>query len=183
MFQKSRTFTTINWNLYCNSEKLFWQLYHFRLRAAVQPLDAARLLVSCQQPAAVQAADNAALILPNGVLSTEQNAEAEIRENLITSNLIDAVIINPDDMFECTSIGTCIYSLKKNKQTATVEMVDMRQTYTEEIRLQNGQFGGASHTNRTYQKTVKTYSQENINSMLGAIANRRNKESVWQSVG
>ena len=125
--------------------------------------------------AALQAADNAALILPNGVLSTDQNAEAEIRENLITSNLIDAVIINPDDMFECTSIGTCVYSLKKNKQTATVEMVDMRQTYTEEVRLQNGQFGGASHTNRTYQKTVKTYSQENINSMLGAIANRRSK--------
>ena len=132
--------------------------------------------------AAVQAADNAALILPNGVLSTEQNAEAEIRENLIFSNLIDAIIINPDDMFECTSIGTCIYSLNKNKQTATVEMVDMRQTYTEEIRLQNGQLGGASHTNRTYQKTVKTYSQENINSMLGAIANRRNKAEFSAAV-
>lgn len=125
--------------------------------------------------AAVQAADNAALILPNGVLNSQLNAEAEIRENLILSNLIDAIIINPDDMFECTSIGTCIYSLKKNKQTATVEMVDMRQTYTEEIRLQNGQFGGASHTNRTYRKTVKTYSEENINSIIGAIAHRRNK--------
>lgn len=132
--------------------------------------------------AAVQAADNAALILPNGVMSTEQNAEAEIRENLISSNLIDAVVINPDDMFECTSIGTCIYSLKKNKQTATVEMVDMRQTYTEEVRLQNGQFGGVSHTNRTYQKTVKTYSEENINSLIGAIANRRNKAEFSAAV-
>lgn len=132
--------------------------------------------------AAIQAADNAALILPNIVLSTKQNAEAEIRENLICSNMIDAIVENPDNMFECTSIGTCICSFKKNKQTATVEMLDMRQTFTEEVRLQKGQFGGASHTNRTYQKTVKVYSQENINSMLSAITNRRNKAEFSASV-
>lgn len=125
--------------------------------------------------AAIQAADNAVLILPQSALSSEQNAEAEIRENLIEANLIDAIIQNPGDMFECTNIGTCLYSLKRNKQTVTVEMVDMQQHFTEEIRLQNGQFGGTAHTNRTYQKTVKTYSEENINSIIGAIANRRNK--------
>lgn len=132
--------------------------------------------------AAVQAADNAALILPNEVLNTQLNAEAEIRENLILSNLIDAIVENPDNMFECTSIGTCIFSLKKNKQTATVEMINMRETYTEEVRLQKGQFGGVSHTNRTYQKTVKTYSEENINSILSAITNRRNKAEFSASV-
>lgn len=47
--------------------------------------------------AAVQAADNAALILPNGVLNTQLNAEAEIIENLILSNLIDAIVENPDN--------------------------------------------------------------------------------------
>lgn len=132
--------------------------------------------------AAIQAADSAALILPQNVLSTSLSAESEIRENLICSNLIDSIVQNPDNMFECTSIGTCIFTLKKGKQTATVEMVDMRQKYTEEIRLQNGQFGGASHTNRTYQKTVKAYSEENINSIIGAIVNRRNKPEFCAAV-
>ncbi len=132
--------------------------------------------------AAVQAADRAVLILPQSVLSDGHNSEKEIRENLIEANLIDAIVQNPNNMFECTSIGTCIYSLKKHKQTATVEMVDMRKTYTEEIRFQNGQFGGVSHTNRTYQKTVKTYSEENINSIIGAIAHRRNKSEFSAAV-
>ena len=132
--------------------------------------------------AAIQAADSAALILPQIVVSTKQNAEMEIRENLICENLVDSIVLNPDNMFECTSIATCIFTLKKGRQTATVEMVDMRQKYTEEIRLQNGQFGGASHTNRTYQKTVKAYSEENINLLIGTIANRRSKPEFCAAV-
>lgn len=132
--------------------------------------------------AAIQAAENAVLILPNSVLESDINAEKEIRENLIEENIIDSIILNPDNMFESTSIGTCLFSAKKNKQTATVEIVDARKTYTEEIRLQNGQFGNSSHTGRTYQKCIKIYSPENINSIISAIENRRNRSEFSAAV-
>ncbi len=125
--------------------------------------------------AAVQAAESAVLILPNTVLESNTNAEKEIQENLIEENLVDSIVQNPDSMFESTGIGTCLFSMKRSRQTAMVAFIDARNTYTEEIRLQNGQFGGSAHTGRTYQKVIKAYSSENINSIISAITNRRNK--------
>lgn len=122
--------------------------------------------------AAIQSSECAALILPTGVLSTENQSEKIIREEIVKNNLVDTVVIDPDKMFEATSIGTCILSLKKERQTATVAMVDMRQTYTEETREQNGQFGGSSHENRTYRKTFKTFSDNDLEKMLDVIEKR-----------
>lgn len=122
--------------------------------------------------AAIQSSECAALILPTGVLSTENQSEKIIREEMVKNNLVDTVVIAPDKMFEATSIGTCILSFKKERQTATVAMVDMRQTYTEETRAQNGQFGGSSHENRTYRKTFKTFSDNDLEKMLDVIEKR-----------
>lgn len=124
---------------------------------------------------AITAADRAALLLPCGVMTADTKKEKAIIKSLCDHNLIDSITINPDSMFESTSIGTCIFSLCRKKETTTVEMVDMRQVYTEEVRLQNGQFGGSSHENRTYKKTVKTYSDDNIKLLLSAISERTNK--------
>lgn len=118
--------------------------------------------------------EKAAFILPNGILSTDTPPEAEIRKRLIENNLIEAVISLPDKMFESTSIATCVLVLNKNKKTMQVEMVDMRQEYAEEQRNQNGQFGGASHENRTYHKTVKVLTDEGINKAINAIEEHEN---------
>lgn len=50
----------------------------------------------------------------------------------------------------------------KKKDTTKVTFIDMRSTYEVEKREQRGQCGGASHTNRVYEKNVKIFSQGNI---------------------
>lgn len=118
--------------------------------------------------------EKAAFLLPNGVLSTDNAAEAEIRKRLIENNLIEAVIVLPDKMFESTSIATCVLVLNKNKKTMQIEMVDMRQEYAEEQRDQNGQFGGASHEGRTYHKTVKVLTDVGMDKAIKAIDEHAN---------
>ena len=111
----------------------------------------------------------AAFLLPCSVLDSNSAQEQEIRRTLIEKNLIEAVIILPDRMFEATSITTCIFLINKSKQSLKVEFIDMRQEYTEEQRDQNGQFGGASHEKRTYHKTVKVLTDGAMTKALNAI--------------
>ena len=116
----------------------------------------------------------AAFLLPCSVLDSNSAQEQEIRRTLIEKNLIEAVIILPDRMFEATSITTCIFLINKSKQSLKVEFIDMRQEYTEEQRDQNGQFGGASHEKRTYHKTVKVLTDGAMTKALNAIEKQEN---------
>ena len=118
--------------------------------------------------------EKAAFLLPNGILSADTPSEVEIRKRLIENNLIEAVVSLPDKMFESTSIATCVLVLNKNKKTMQVEMVDMRQEYVEEQRDQNGQFGGTSHENRTYHKTVKILTDDGMAKAIKAIEEHEN---------
>ena len=111
--------------------------------------------------------DRAALLLPNGIQSTNQTQEATIRRQLVADNLIEAVIALPDGMFESTSIPTCVLLLNRHKQTRKIVMVDMRQEYAEEQRDQRGQYGGASHEGRVYHKTIRE--QRNIPGFSRAV--------------
>lgn len=131
---------------------------------------------------AITMADRAALLLPCTVTSPNTKQEKEIIKNLCKQNLIDGIVVNPDGMFECTSIGTCILLLNRNRDTKFVEMVDMRNTYNEDIRLQKGQFGGSSHENRTYSKVIKTYSDENIQVIISAISERKSIKNLCMAV-
>ena len=116
--------------------------------------------------------DKAVFLLPCGVLSTDNKQEKEIRKYLVEKNLIEAIITCPDKMFEATSIPTCIIVLNKKKETTHISFVDMRQTYDVEQREQNGQFGGASHENRTYKKEVKVFSDEQMRKAIDSISNQ-----------
>lgn len=112
--------------------------------------------------AAEQMQYKAALILPNSVLITNNSSEKNIRKQLVENNLIESIIMCPDKMFEATSISTCIMVLNRNKTSKNITFADMRHTYTVEQREQNGQYGGASHENRTYKKNVNVFSDEQI---------------------
>lgn len=116
--------------------------------------------------------DKVAMILPNGVL-TISGEEAIIRNCMIEANVIEAVILLPNSMFESTSIATCIVVFNKHKETWKIEFVDLRQRYVEEVRDQNGQFGGTSHTKRTYHKTVNVISDEVMQDVVDAIRGRK----------
>lgn len=126
--------------------------------------------------------DKAVLLLPNGVLSANNLQEKRIREQLIKSNLLDAVITLPNNMFVSTSIGTCILLFNKHKNNDTVEMIDLRQSYKEEQRDQNGQFGGSSHEKRTYHKTFKIITEEIMNKSIECINERKDIPGFSKSV-
>lgn len=126
--------------------------------------------------------DKAVFLLPLGVLSTDNNQEKEIRKYLVDKNLIEAVIICPDKMFEATSISTCIMVFNKKKETTHIAFLDMRQTYEVEQREQNGQFGGASYENRTYKKDVKIFTDEQMKKAIECIANQSSVPEFAKSV-
>lgn len=76
-------------------------------------------------------------------------------------------------MFDITGIGVCILTLTKTPQTS-VAFVDCRGRGEAEERLQNGQFGGKSHINRTYKKIITTISNETITDIIAAIKQKKN---------
>ena len=98
--------------------------------------------------------NRAVVLLPNSVLSSSQKQEQSIRQELIRQNLLLAVITLPGNMFESTSIPTCLLIFDKHKETRRIAMIDLSDKCEEEVRDQRGQFGGASHEGRTYHKTV-----------------------------
>lgn len=126
--------------------------------------------------------DKAVLLLPNGVLSTNNAQEKAIREQLIKDNLLDAVIILPDKMFVSTAISTCILLINKHKKRDTIEMIDLRQSYEEEQRDQNGQFGGDSHEKRTYHKTFKIITEDVMKKAIECINERKDIPEFSKSV-
>lgn len=112
------------------------------------------------------AENRAVILLPNGVLASGQKQEQSIRKQLIAQNLLLAVISLPGNMFESTSIPTCLLVFDKHKETRKIAMVDLTDKCDEEIRDQRGQFGGASHEGRTYHKTIKVISDSIILSLI-----------------
>lgn len=112
-------------------------------------------------------ADKAVLILPNCICS--ESTEMQVRRYLIENDLIELVAIMPEKMFDITSISTCILVLNKHKKSkGFVKFIDSRKNCIVEKREQNGQFGGASHTNRTYIKSYNVLSDENIERILNS---------------
>lgn len=124
----------------------------------------------------------AALILPIGVLSTDNTQEKEIRRYLVESNRIEAVIMCPDKMFESTTIPSCVLVLNKQKTTTRIVFVDMRQTYNVEQREQNGQYGGAPHERRVYKKSVHAFSDEQMQKAIDSIVNQSDIPEFSQSI-
>lgn len=117
----------------------------------------------------------AVFLLPCSALSSGNAQEKLIRGYLVEMNYIEAVITCPGKMFEATDIPTCIFVLNKQKETAQVAMIDMRQTFEVVEREQRGQYGGASHEGRTYKKRVNVFSAENMEKALSAISGKRNE--------
>lgn len=121
-----------------------------------------------------RAKEKAVLILPNGIMS--ERTEYDCRQYLVDNDLIETVIIMPEKMFEVTSISTCILVLNKNKKhKGEILFIDSRKNCIVEEREQNGQFGGASHTNRTYKKAYNVLSAENMQKIFDVIESRENK--------
>ena len=108
-----------------------------------------------------------AFILPQGV--TTSDPEKNVRKALLKNNLLEAVISIPGGTFESTDIPTVILVINKHKQTRNVCFIKLDNFVEQETRMQKGQFGGASHTNRTYEKTVNIIPEKVQQKVLTAI--------------
>ena len=91
-----------------------------------------------------------AFILPCGILASD--SEQKVREWLVDFGMVERVILLPGKMFESTSIPTCVMVFSHGNQK--ISFFDCRKKAVQKQREQNGQFGGASHENRTYHKTL-----------------------------
>ena len=131
---------------------------------------------------ALEMSNRSVFILPCGILTTDNKQEKEIRKYLVEKNLIDTIITCPNNMFEATSIPTCVMVLDKNKETAKMQMIDMREKFEVEIREQNGQYGGDSHTKRVYKKEVKIFTDDIINNVMSCIKEKKSISGYCNSV-
>ena len=115
-----------------------------------------------------------AFILPNGV--TSSNEEKEARKYFRNKNKIKAVIVNPDSMFESTSISTTVLFFDNSNE---ISFVNCKDFFTEEERKQKGE----DHTkNRVYTKVLKTYSDEQIKTILSSIQDKKDIENFSKNV-
>lgn len=72
-----------------------------------------------------------AIVLPHGVLFRGA-AEGKIRQRLLETGMIDAVIGLPANIFFNTSIPTCVLILKKNRTNQDVLFIDASQEFEKE---------------------------------------------------
>jgi type I restriction enzyme M protein len=70
----------------------------------------------------------AGFILANGALSGG-GTEYEIRKKLIENDLVEAIVILPQDMFYTTNISVTLWILNKNKAARTVQLPDETRNY------------------------------------------------------
>lgn len=115
-----------------------------------------------------------AFILPNGVTSSTDEAEA--RKYIKERNKIRAVISNPDGMFESTSIPTTVLFFDDSNE---ISFINCKDFFIEEERKQKGE----EHArNRVYTKILKTYSDEQIKTILTCIKEKKDIENFSKCI-
>ena len=102
--------------------------------------------------------------------------EKEARKYLKERNKIRAVISNPEVMFESTSIPTTILFFDNSNE---ISFINCKDFVTEEERKQKGE----DHTkNRVYTKVLKTYSDEQIKTILTCIKEKKDIENFSKCI-
>ena len=86
----------------------------------------------------------------------------KLTDALLNDKVIERVIMNPEKMFTNTPTGTSVIVMGKKGSSEDITLQDARDYYTKTIRDQNGQYGGNSHTGRTYHKEFYIYNDEQI---------------------
>lgn len=88
--------------------------------------------------------------------------EKELMKAMLEQNLLNRIIYNPEKMFTSTPTKTVILEVLKNKKNMSLYLQDCSYYHDTYVRHQNGQWGGNSHTGRTYHKVFNSYNEEQI---------------------
>ncbi len=87
------------------------------------------------------------------------NDETSIREHLVKENVIDTIIQLPNNFFLRTSIGACLFVLRKNKADKNILFIDATSIYTT-----------SGHT--------KTFNDANVENIIDIIKHRENIDDL-----
>ncbi len=146
-----------------DSNPLLMNDERFSKAGVLAPKNAADLAFTMHMFSYLSNQGTAAIVEFPGVLY-RGNAEAKIREYLVTENVIDCVIALPDNLFFGTSIATCILVLKKNKKDDTTLFIDASKEF-----LKEGKKNKLKARNR--EKILQTYIERKEIKHFSTLAN------------
>lgn len=101
----------------------------------------------------------AGFILANGALSGS-GTEYNIRKKLIDNNLVEAIVILPQNMFYTTNISVTLWIVNKNKKARTVEINNQIKKYRN--RQEEILFMDLREVGIPFEKKFTQFSDENI---------------------
>ena len=114
----------------------------------------------------------AGFILANGALSGG-GTEYEIRKKLIENDLVEAIVILPQDMFYTTNISVTLWILNKNKKEKTVQLPNETRQYRN--RENEILFLDLRQKGIPFEKKYTQFSEDEIREIAGTY-------HTWQSL-
>jgi type I restriction enzyme M protein len=115
----------------------------------------------------------AGFVLANGALSGD-GTEKAIRKKLIENNLVEAIVVLPQNMFYTTNISVTLWFLNKNKKARTVELNGKIKKYRN--REREIIFFDLREIGIPFEKKYIQFSEENIKQVTDTFHN-------WQQIG
>ncbi|MDP2365832.1 MAG: class I SAM-dependent DNA methyltransferase [Ignavibacteria bacterium] len=110
----------------------------------------------------------AGFLLANGALSGD-NTEKAIRKKLIQNNLVEAILVFPQDMFYTTNISVTLWILNKNKKARTFEQNDKLKKYRD--RQSEILFMDLRQMGIPFEKKYVQFSDDDIKKITGTYHN------------
>jgi len=108
----------------------------------------------------------AGFLLANGALSGD-GAEKEIRKKLIENQLIEAVLVLPQNMFYTTNISVTLWILNKNKSERRLKIANIERSYRN--RQNEILFMDLREMGEPFEKKFTQFSQSNISEIANTL--------------
>lgn len=107
---------------------------------------------------------HAAVILPNGTLTTRTQAERHIRIGMLEAGVVEAAIALPPGLFSSTKVPCCVWLLSGRKTPSTLFVDAQRKNLTEDMGEDMLALAGLIHHHRAGLAMEKTdwYAQANL---------------------
>jgi type I restriction enzyme M protein len=121
----------------------------------------------------------AGFILANGALSGG-GEEYKIRKKLIENDLVEAIVILPQNMFYTTGISVTLWILNKNKKARTVQLPDATRNYRD--RQHEILFMDLRQIGEPFEKKFIQFSQENVEYVSKTYHNWQTDFTKYQDV-
>ncbi len=121
----------------------------------------------------------AGFILANGALSGG-GEEYKIRKKLIENNLVEAIVILPQNMFYTTNISVTLWIINKNKKAHTRTIGDVERKYR--FRESEVLFLDLRQRGIPFEKKFIQFSDENITEITDAYHNWQQVDGNYQDV-